>query len=214
MQASIFTHGIFRNVVTVYGVSISVAVMVLVVYVPFLQVRFCFALSGRCKGQRALWLDACWTALTKLCWDHEMHCKPFLHLRASTGYTDPSTCLQSMQCRVSSAPGTCMASLGCLKLGRCFGCCRTLSTPSAWCVRTQMGGGLATWRGDVLQSPRAQHLLQVQLCTSMLSRDLSAVAAQGACIYASCPHIQRAGCGMPAMQRRSAVLVLCVGTSY
>lgn len=38
LQASIFTHGIFRNPVTVYGVSVSVAVMVIVVYAPFLQV--------------------------------------------------------------------------------------------------------------------------------------------------------------------------------
>jgi magnesium-transporting ATPase (P-type) len=36
-QASIFTHGIFRNIVTLYGVSVSVAVMVLIVYAPFLQ---------------------------------------------------------------------------------------------------------------------------------------------------------------------------------
>jgi hypothetical protein len=39
VQASLFTHGIFRNPVTLYGVSVSVAVMVLVVYAPFLQVR-------------------------------------------------------------------------------------------------------------------------------------------------------------------------------
>jgi hypothetical protein len=37
-QASLFTHGIFRNPVTLYGVSVSVAVMVIVVYAPFLQV--------------------------------------------------------------------------------------------------------------------------------------------------------------------------------
>lgn len=37
-QASIFTHGIFRNPVTLYGVSVSVAVMVMIVYAPFLQV--------------------------------------------------------------------------------------------------------------------------------------------------------------------------------
>jgi hypothetical protein len=37
MQASLRTHGIFRNPVTLYGVSVSVAVMVLVVYAPFLQ---------------------------------------------------------------------------------------------------------------------------------------------------------------------------------
>lgn len=39
VQASLFRHGIFRNPVTLYGVSVSVAVMVLVVYAPFLQVR-------------------------------------------------------------------------------------------------------------------------------------------------------------------------------
>ncbi|KAF8072642.1 Atpalpha [Scenedesmus sp. PABB004] len=34
---SIFSHGVFRNIVTVYGVSLSVVVMIVVVYVPFLQ---------------------------------------------------------------------------------------------------------------------------------------------------------------------------------
>eukprot|EP00775_Hariotina_reticulata_P010474 gene10474-10632_t len=34
---SIFAHGIFRNTVTLYGVSVSVAVMLVVVYAPFLQ---------------------------------------------------------------------------------------------------------------------------------------------------------------------------------
>jgi magnesium-transporting ATPase (P-type) len=34
---SIFKHGIFRNMVTVYGVLISCTVMVIIVYVPFLQ---------------------------------------------------------------------------------------------------------------------------------------------------------------------------------
>eukprot|EP00879_Flechtneria_rotunda_P033136 GHRR01036672.1.p1 GENE.GHRR01036672.1~~GHRR01036672.1.p1 ORF type:complete len:117 (+),score=10.16 GHRR01036672.1:158-508(+) len=37
-EESIFRHGIFRNTVTLYGVLISVAVMIIVVYVPFLQV--------------------------------------------------------------------------------------------------------------------------------------------------------------------------------
>jgi hypothetical protein len=39
MQESIFTHGPFRNTVTIFGTAISVAVMIIVVYAPFLQVR-------------------------------------------------------------------------------------------------------------------------------------------------------------------------------
>lgn len=39
LQESIFTHGIFRNTVTIYGTAVSIAVMVIIVYVPFLQVR-------------------------------------------------------------------------------------------------------------------------------------------------------------------------------
>jgi hypothetical protein len=38
-QESIFTHGLFRNTVTVYGTAVSVAVMIIIVYAPFLQVR-------------------------------------------------------------------------------------------------------------------------------------------------------------------------------
>lgn len=45
VQASIFKHGLIRNPVTVFGVCISVVVMVLVVYVPFLQVCVCV-----CRG--------------------------------------------------------------------------------------------------------------------------------------------------------------------
>lgn len=41
-EASIFKHGIFRNPVTLWGVCISVAVMLVVVYAPFLQVT-CYA---------------------------------------------------------------------------------------------------------------------------------------------------------------------------
>jgi magnesium-transporting ATPase (P-type) len=36
-QVSIFKHGIFRNLVTVWGVCISIPVMVIIVYMPFLQ---------------------------------------------------------------------------------------------------------------------------------------------------------------------------------
>jgi hypothetical protein len=39
VQESIFTHGIFRNTVTIYGTAVSVAVMIIIVYAPFLQVR-------------------------------------------------------------------------------------------------------------------------------------------------------------------------------
>lgn len=39
VQESIFRHGLLRNTVTVYGVCVSVAVMVLIVYIPGLQVR-------------------------------------------------------------------------------------------------------------------------------------------------------------------------------
>jgi magnesium-transporting ATPase (P-type) len=37
LQESICKHGFFRNPVTAYGVSVSIAVMLLVVYAPFLQ---------------------------------------------------------------------------------------------------------------------------------------------------------------------------------
>jgi hypothetical protein len=43
LQASVFKHGLIRNPVTVYGVSVSIAVMVLVVYAPFLQVGYLVA---------------------------------------------------------------------------------------------------------------------------------------------------------------------------
>ncbi|KAF6263646.1 hypothetical protein COO60DRAFT_1698701 [Scenedesmus sp. NREL 46B-D3] len=36
-QESIFKHGLFRNTVTVYGTAVSVAVMIIIVYAPFLQ---------------------------------------------------------------------------------------------------------------------------------------------------------------------------------
>jgi magnesium-transporting ATPase (P-type) len=36
-QVSIFEHGFFSNLATVWGVSISIPVMVLIVYAPFLQ---------------------------------------------------------------------------------------------------------------------------------------------------------------------------------
>lgn len=35
---SLFKHGPFKNAVTLYGVAISVATILIVVYVPFLQV--------------------------------------------------------------------------------------------------------------------------------------------------------------------------------
>lgn len=58
-QASLFTHGIFHNAVTLYGVSVSVAVMVIVVYAPFLQVCCMASGGGRwhccsCSLSRAL----------------------------------------------------------------------------------------------------------------------------------------------------------------
>lgn len=39
-QVSLFQHGPFKNPVTLYGVSVAVAVMLIVVYVPFLQPIF------------------------------------------------------------------------------------------------------------------------------------------------------------------------------
>jgi hypothetical protein len=50
MQESIFTHGLFRNTVTVYGTAVSVAVMIIIVYAPFLQVT---AVDSLCGGWRS-----------------------------------------------------------------------------------------------------------------------------------------------------------------
>lgn len=46
-QVSLFKHGPFKNPVTLYGVTISIGTILLVTYVPFLQVR------GRGAGPRA-----------------------------------------------------------------------------------------------------------------------------------------------------------------
>lgn len=51
-QVSIFRHGIFRNPVTLFGVVISLATILVVTYVPFLQVCGC--------GPCALWCIALW----------------------------------------------------------------------------------------------------------------------------------------------------------
>lgn len=49
-EVSIFTHGILRNPVTLWGVCVSVAVMLVVVYAPFLQVGSCARWTGVCAG--------------------------------------------------------------------------------------------------------------------------------------------------------------------
>lgn len=124
-QAPLFTHGIFRNPVTLYGVSVSVAVMIIVVYAPFLQV--CCTASGiwrpgHCRGR---------------C----LACTPTPDLSAR------AVCVHA--CRASLAPGACRALAGCHRSGPCCGCCPTRSTQSAWCAKTQTAGGPGTWPGDV-----------------------------------------------------------------
>ena len=168
--ASVFAHGPLRNPVTLFGVAVSLATILVVTYVPFLQVRPGLVLSIwtdlDCCGLDCCALRCSWTALGPLLSFGALHKLVFesvLHGMCCMFLLTPSIANQPPNRQPtakppttattrspSSRPRASAASAGCRSSALPASSSPTRSSPSARSAPTRAAGGRARCSGSAV----------------------------------------------------------------